>query len=72
MSVQRRNLSDAVFEEILAWHLVAFREAQHLPAQRGQPAVEAVELVDQIFDLGLVELDAFDLKLTTAESATSG
>ena len=31
---------------------MALGEAQHLPAERGQPAVEAVELVDQIFDLG--------------------
>ena len=40
---------------------MALGEAQHLPAQRGQAAVVAVQLVDQIFDLGGVELDALDL-----------
>ena len=41
--------------------LVALGEAQHLAAERGQAAVVAVELLDQIFDLAAVELDAFDL-----------
>ena len=49
------------FEEGAARHLVALGKAQHLPAQRGQAAVVGVELVDQIFDLGGVELDALDL-----------
>ena len=40
---------------------MALGEAQHLPAQGGQAAVVGVELVDQIFDLGGVELDALDL-----------
>ena len=40
---------------------MAFCQAQHLPAQRGQAAVEGIEVVDQKFDLGSVELDAFDL-----------
>ena len=48
-------------EEGLARHAVALGEAQHLAAERGQAAVVAVELVDQIFDLGGVELDALDL-----------
>ena len=48
-------------EEILARNLVAFGKAQHLAAQCGQAAVERIELVDQIFDLVRVELDAFDL-----------
>jgi hypothetical protein len=39
---------------------VAFGETQHLPAQRGQAAVEGIEIVDQIFDLVRVELHAFD------------
>ena len=47
-------------EEGLARHAVALGEAQHLAAQRRQAAVVAVELVDQIFDLGCVELDALD------------
>ena len=54
-------VADIAIEEVLARHLVALGEAQHLPAQRGQAAVEAVELVDEIFDLGVVELDALDL-----------
>jgi hypothetical protein len=41
---------------------VAFGEAQHLAAQRGQAAVEGIEVVDQVFDLGRVELHAFDLR----------
>src|SRR6185503_11281914 len=49
------------FEEGSARDLVALGEAQHLAAQSGQAAVVAVELVDQIFDLGAVELDALDL-----------
>ena len=40
---------------------MALGEAEHLAAERGQAAVVAVELVDEIFDLGGVELDAFDL-----------
>ena len=39
---------------------MALGKAQHLAAQRGQAAVEGVEIVDQKFDLGRVELDAFD------------
>src|SRR6185295_14386623 len=49
------------FEEGAARHLVALGEAQHLAAQSGEAAVVAVELVDQIFDLGAVELDALYL-----------
>src|SRR3546814_16686256 len=49
-------------EERFARHLVARGEAQHLAAERGQAAVIAVELVDEIFDLGVVELHAFDLR----------
>ena len=48
-------------EEGLARNAVTLGEAQHLPAKRGQAAVVAVELVDEIFDLGGVELDALDL-----------
>ena len=48
-------------EERLARHAVALGEAQHLAAERGQAAVVAVELVDEIFDLAGVELDALDL-----------
>ncbi len=40
---------------------MALGEAQHLAAERGQAAVVAVQLLDQIFDLAAVELDAFDL-----------
>src|SRR3546814_853341 len=54
--------ADIMVEERLARHLVALGEAQHLAAERGQAAVVAVELVDQIFDLGAVELHAFDLR----------
>ena len=49
------------FEERPARHAVALGQAQHLAAERGQAAVIAVQLVDQIFDLGGVELDALDL-----------
>ncbi|KIT90197.1 hypothetical protein QT22_00510, partial [Staphylococcus aureus] len=42
---------DIAIEEVLARDLVALGEAQHLPAQRGEAPVEAVELVDEIFDL---------------------
>ena len=48
-------------EERLARDAVALGEAQHLAAQRGQAAVVAIELVDEIFDLRGVELDALDL-----------
>jgi hypothetical protein len=48
-------------EEGLARHLVALGEAEHLAAKGGEAAIVAVELVDQIFDLGAVELDALDL-----------
>ena len=69
LSILRRAVEPAVvelvahvaFEEGAARHVVALGEAQHLPAKRGQAAVVAVELVDQIFDLGGVELDALDL-----------
>ena len=54
-------VADIAVEEVLARHLVALGQAQHLAAQRGQAPVEGVELVDQIFDLGAVELDALDL-----------
>ncbi len=50
-------VTDIAVEEVLARHLVALGEAQHLAAERGQAAVEAVELIDEIFDLGVVELD---------------
>ena len=50
------------FEEGAARHLVALGEAQHLAAERREPAVVAVELVDQIFDLGAVELDALHFR----------
>src|SRR3546814_3715781 len=36
-------------------------QAQHLPSQRGQSAVEGIEVVDQELDLGRMELNAFDL-----------
>src|SRR3546814_8513748 len=49
---------DIIVEERFARHLVALGEAQHLAAERGQAAVIAVELVDEIFDLGVVELHA--------------
>ena len=49
------------FQERPARHAVALGQAQHLPAQRHQAPVVAVQLVDQIFDLGGVELDALDL-----------
>jgi hypothetical protein len=48
-------------EEGAARHLVALGQAQHLAAERVQAAAVAVQLVDQIFDLGAVELDALDL-----------
>ena len=54
-------VAHVAFEEGAARHAVALGEAQHLAAERGQAAVVAVELVDQIFDLGGVELDALDL-----------
>jgi hypothetical protein len=54
-------VADVLVEEVLAGDLVAFGQAQHLAAERGQPAVEGVEVVDQVFDLGRVELDRFDL-----------
>ena len=54
-------VAHVAFEEGAARHLVALGEAQHLAAERGQAAVVAVELLDQIFDLAAVELDAFDL-----------
>jgi hypothetical protein len=41
---------------------VAFGQAQHLAAERGQPAIVAVKLIDQIFDLGAVELDALHFR----------
>ena len=54
-------VAHVAFEEGAARHAVALGEAQHLAAERGQPAVVAVELVDEIFDLRGVELDALDL-----------
>jgi len=48
-------------EKVLARHLVPFGQTQHLAAQRGQAPVIGIKLIDQIFDLLLVELDAFDL-----------
>src|SRR5690606_29658665 len=47
-------------EEIGALDLVALGQAQHLPSQRGQSAVERIEVVDQELDLGGVELHALD------------
>ena len=55
-------MADIAIEEILARHLVALGEAQHLAAERGQAAVEGIEVVDQELDLGRVELHAFDLR----------
>src|SRR3546814_15668534 len=52
--------ADIMVEERLARNLAALGEAQHLAAQRGQAPVVAIELVDQIFDLGAVELHALD------------
>ncbi len=54
-------MAHVAFEEGPARHAVALGKAQHLAAERGQAAVVAVELLDQIFDLAAVELDAFDL-----------
>ena len=54
-------VAHVAFEEGLARDAVALGEAQHLAAERGQAAVVAVELLDQIFDLAAVELDALDL-----------
>ena len=56
------SLAGIAFEEGLARHAVALGQPQHLAAQRHQAAVVAVELVDQIFDLGLVELDALHFR----------
>src|SRR4029078_1124117 len=47
-------------EERLARNPVALGEAQHLASKRDQAAVVAVERLDEIFDLGAVELDALD------------
>ena len=44
-------VAHVAFEEGAARHPVALGEAQHLAAERGQAAVVAVELLDQIFDL---------------------
>src|SRR3546814_13348926 len=52
---------DIGVEETLALHLVTLGKTQHLSAQRGQAAIEGIKLVDEIFDLRAVELDAFDL-----------
>ncbi len=52
--------ADIAIEKILTVHLVPFGQPQHLAAERGEAAVEAVKLIDQIFDLGLVKLNAFD------------
>jgi hypothetical protein len=43
-------------EEVLARNLVPLGKAQHLPTQRRQAPVEGVEVVDEVFDLGRVEL----------------
>ena len=52
-------------EKVLAADLVAFGQAQHLPAQCGQATVIGVKLIDQIFDLLLVELNALHLSRQT-------
>ena len=54
-------VAHVAFEEGAARHPVALGEAQHLAAKRGQAAVVGVQLLDQIFDLAGVELDALDL-----------
>lgn len=41
---------------------MALGQTQHLPAQRGQAPVIGIKLIDQIFDLLLMELDALDLR----------
>ena len=54
-------VTDIGGEEVDALDLVTLGKAQHLAAQRGEAAVEGVEVVDQELDLGRVELHALDL-----------
>src|SRR3546814_16507207 len=49
--------SDVCSSDLLARHLVPFGQPQDLPAQSGEAAVVAIELVDQLLDLGVVEVD---------------
>ena len=51
---------DIAIEERFARHFMALGKAQHLPAKCCQAAVERVKLVNQIFDLGIVKLNAFN------------
>src|SRR4029079_19349450 len=53
-------IAHVAVEKGLARYAVTLGEAEHLAAKRGQAAVVAVELVDEIFDLRRVELDALD------------
>jgi hypothetical protein len=62
--------ADIGIEEVDALDLVTLGKAQHLPAQRGQAAVEGVEIVDQEFDLGGVELHALDLAVSSSRRAS--
>ena len=53
---------DIAVEERLARDFVTLGKAQHLSAQCGQAAIERIKLVNQIFDLRAVKLDAFDFR----------
>ncbi len=55
-------MPDIGFEEVDPLDLMTFGKAQHLAAKRSQAAVEGIQIVDQEFDLGRVELYAFDFR----------
>ena len=54
-------MADICLKEVDTLHFVTFRQAQHLPAKGSEATVKGIKVVDQEFDLGRMELHAFDL-----------